>query len=241
MSAILPPTGGFDFDPEILATMASMRPRASGYEEKLREWIKANAEHRVFNAVKLDEETLEMSMLDIIGEDFWTGGGITANRVKSQLDQHKGVKVIKVLVNSPGGDVFEGLAIQSLLKRSGARVEFEIVGLAASAATVITSAGDSIAIHEGALFMIHEAWTFAMGTKRDMRQVADFLEKVDGSILDIYTRRTGRPADELRPLVEATTWMTASEAVEGKFATSVIAAKSADDKPEKKAKAMPQP
>jgi ATP-dependent Clp protease protease subunit len=226
---------------DTLASLSSMRPKASGYESKIREWIKANAEHRAFNATKLADGVLEMNMLDVIGEDWWTGGGITANRVKAQLDQNKDAKTIKVLMNSPGGDAFEGLAIQSLLKRTGARIEIEVIGLAASAATVISMAGDSIAIHEGALFMIHEAWTFAMGTKRDMRQVADFLEKVDGSILDIYARRTGRPAAEITPLVEATTWMTAHEAVAQKFATSVIAAKSGGDKPAAKASATRAP
>lgn len=212
-----------------IEVLAAQRPKGSGYEEKIREWIKANAEHRVFNATKLADGTLELSMLDIIGEDWWTGGGITSNKVKTQLDAHKDAKTIKVLMNSPGGDAFEGLAIQSLLKRTGARIEIEIVGLAASAATVIAMAGDSIAIHEGALFMIHPAWTFAMGNKSDLRKTADFLEKVDGGILDIYARRTGRPADEITPLFEATTWMTAHEAVDEQFATEVIAAKSGSD------------
>ena len=229
-----------DLNPDLEA-LASMRPRSSGFEDEIRKWLKANAEQRVFNAKTDSDGTLELNMLDIIGEDWWTGGGITANRVKAQLDANKGAKTIRVLMNSPGGDAFEGLAIQSLLNRSGARVEFEIIGLAASAATVIAMAGDSIAIHEGAMFMVHEAWTFGVGNKRDLRTTADFLEKVDGSILDVYSRRTSRDRAELSKLVEATTWMTAHEAVEQKFATSVIPAKG-NGKSDKssKAKAMAQ-
>jgi ATP-dependent Clp protease protease subunit len=210
----------FDLD-----TLASMRPRASSFEEKLRGWIKANAEHRAFNATQLADGVLELNMLDVIGEDWWTGGGITSNRVKAALDSNKEAKTIKVLMNSPGGDVFEGLAIQSLLKRTGARIEFEIIGLAASAATVIMMSGDDIKIHEGAMCMVHEAWTWNVGNKRDMRQVADFLDKIDGSIRDIYARRTGRAAEDITRLVEAETWMTAHEAVSEKFATAVIEAK----------------
>ncbi len=221
---------------EFLAARAGAKPRANGYEEKVREWIEANSEQRAFTAVKLADNTLELNMLDVIGRDYWTGGGITAKTVKATLDQNKDAKTIKVLMNSPGGDAFEGLAIQNLLKRTGARIEFEIIGLAASAATVIAMAGDTIAIHEGAMFMIHEAWTFEVGNKRDLRETAAFLEKVDGSILDIYARRTGRTADEITPLVEATTWMTAHEAVTEKFATSVIQAKSGNNT-DKKAKA----
>lgn len=217
--------------------LAAERPKGSDYGDEIRKWIKANAERRVFNAVKLADGTLELSMLDIIGEDYWSGGGITSNKVKAQIDAHKDVKTIKVLMNTPGGDAYEGLAIQSILKRTGARIEIEVVGLCASAGTVIAMAGDSIQIHEGALFMIHPAWTFAMGNKSDLRKTADFLDKVDGGILDIYARRTGRPKDEITPLFEATTWMTAHEAVAEKFATEVIAAKSGGDNKEK-AKAM---
>ncbi len=224
-----------------LEALAAMRPRASGFGDNLRKWLKANAEHRAFNAKTSADGVLELNMLDIIGEDWWTGGGITANRVKQQLDANKDAKTIRVLMNSPGGDAFEGLAIQSLLNRTGARIEFEIIGLAASAATVIAMAGDSIAIHEGAMFMVHEAWTFGVGNKRDLRTTADFLEKVDGSILDVYKRRTGRDTAELSALVEATTWMTAHEAVEAKFATSVIPAKgSGKSDKSSKAKAMAQ-
>lgn len=211
---------------DFLASRAESRPRANGFEEKVREWIQANADQRAFTAVKNTEGVLELNMLDVIGRDYWTGGGITSKAVKATLDSNKDARTIKVLMNSPGGDAFEGLAIQNLLKRTGARIEFEIIGLAASAATVIAMAGDTITIHEGAMFMIHEAWTWDVGNKRDLRETASFLEKVDGSIVDIYARRTGRTADEITPLVEATTWMTAHEAVTEKFATSVIPAKS---------------
>jgi ATP-dependent protease ClpP protease subunit len=167
-------------------------------------------------------ETLELTMLDVVGEDWWTGGGITSKRVQEKLAANPKAKTIKILLNSPGGDAFEGLAIQALLKRHGARVEVEIVGLAASAASVIAMAGDSIAMHEGSLFMIHEPWTFAVGDAGEMRTTAEFLDKVNSSALDVYERRTGRARSEIAKLVNDETWMTAHEAVQEKFATSVI-------------------
>ena len=246
MSAILKTDGALSAAtlPDAFEALAAIRPRsASNFDDKLRDWIKANAEQRAFTAVKSSDGTLELNMLDVIGEDWWTGGGITANRVKQQLDANKDAKSIKVLMNTPGGDAFEGLAIQSLLKRTGLQVDIEIIGLCASAGTVIAMSGNTIRIHEGGMFMIHPAWTVAMGSKSDMRQTADFLEKVDGSILDIYVRRTGRTADDVRTLVEAETWMTAHEAVAEKFATDVIAAKSGESSDAKsgKAKSMTQP
>lgn len=231
-------TDGTDAPAELMLYGSMARRTSNDFEKSLRKWIRANAANRAFNAKMSDDGVLELNMLDVIGRDYWTGGGITAKTVKARLDDNKDAKTIKVLMNSPGGDAFEGLAIQSLLKRSGARVEVEIIGMAASAATVICMAADSISIHEGAMFMIHQAWTWGMGNKKEIREIADFLEKVDDSILAIYARRTGRSIDEIRPMFEATTWMTAEEAVTEKFATSVIAAKSGDDKkPDNKAKA----
>lgn len=200
------------------------RPRSSAFEERLRGWM-ASSERR-FEAKAAEGEVLEMSMLDIVGEDFWTGGGITSKSVQRELDANPKAKTIKILLNSPGGDAFEGLAIQSLLKRHGARVEVEVVGLAASAASIIAMAGDSIAMHEGALMMIHEPWTFTVGNAAEMRTAAEFLDKINASGLDVYTRRTGRDRADVAELVAAETWMTASEAVEQKFATSVIEATS---------------
>lgn len=206
----------------------------SSYKQKLRAWLASN--ERRFDAAANGEE-LELSMLDVIGEDWWTGGGITAKSVKAQLDAHPNAKAIRVLINSPGGDVFEGMAIRSLLKRHPARVEVEVVGLAASAASVIAMAGDSIQMHEGSMLMIHEAWCGCMGQADDMRQTATVLDKINSALLDVYVSRTGRNRDEVQALVAAETWMTASEAVESKFADGVITASPSENKKSGKAKA----
>jgi ATP-dependent Clp protease protease subunit len=205
---------------ETTNTLGFERPHCSAFEERLRAWM-AGSERR-FEANSAAGDVLELQMLDIVGEDFWTGGGITSKSVQKALEQHPKAKTIKVLMNSPGGDAFEGLAIQALLRRHGAKVEVEIVGLAASAASIIAMAGDTIGMHEGALMMVHEPWTFTVGNAAEMRTAADFLDKINASGLDVYTRRTGRERSEVAELVAAETWMTASEAVEAKFASSVL-------------------
>lgn len=196
------------------------RPPTSAFEERLRSWM--DASDRRFEVRQAAPDTLELVMLDIIGEDWWTGGGITSKKVQEKLSGMPKAKTVKVLLNSPGGDAFEGLAIQALLRRHGGRVEIEVVGLAASAASIIAMAGDTIAMHEGSLMMVHEPWTFAIGNASEMRTAAEFLDKVNASGLDVYTRRTGRARDEVAALVAAETWMTAHEAVQQNFATSVI-------------------
>lgn len=197
------------------------RPRSSAFEERLRGWI-ASSERRFEANASANGDVLELSMLDIVGEDWWTGGGITSKVVQEKLSAYPKAKTIKILLNSPGGDAFEGLAVQSLLRRHGARVEIEVVGLAASAASIIAMAGDSIAMHEGSLMMVHQPWTFAVGDADEMRTTAEFLDKVNASGLDVYTRRTGRTREDIAELVSAETWMTAHEAVKEKFATSVV-------------------
>jgi ATP-dependent Clp protease, protease subunit len=213
------------------------RPNQGAFEERLRSWM-ASSERRFEANMAANGDVLELTMLDIVGEDWWTGGGITSKRVQEKLAANPKAKTIKILLNSPGGDAFEGLAIQALLKRHGARIEIEIVGLAASAASVIAMAGDEIAMHEGSLFMVHEPWTWAVGDASEMRTTAEFLDKVNASALDVYERRTGRSRVELAALVGAETWMTAHEAVKEKFATNVV--EGAAPEPATKARAAAQ-
>lgn len=219
-----------------LDSLEDQRPQ-SRYTAKLQKWCEDNAGSRAFAAVR-NGDAVEISILDVIGYDFWTGGGVTSKAIKRELDANKDAKTVKVLINSPGGDVWEGIAIHSMLNRHAGRVEVEVIGLAASAASVIAMAGEAIAMHEGAMMMIHPAWTIAMGNRSDMQSTADFLSKVDASILDIYKRRTGRNSDDVQKMVEAETWMTAHEAVDEKFATVVIPAKSGESKPKQRAKAL---
>lgn len=211
------------------------RPR-SAFEERLRGWMAAS--ERRFEANMAAGDVLELTMLDIVGEDWWTGGGITSKGVQQKLSAYPKAKTIKILLNSPGGDAFEGLAVQSILRRHGAHIQVEVVGLAASAASIIAMAGDDIAMHEGSLMMVHQPWTFAVGDADEMRTTAEFLDKVNSSGLDVYCRRTGRERKDVAELVAAETWMTAHEAVKEKFATNVV--EGAAPEPVAKARAAAQ-
>jgi ATP-dependent protease ClpP protease subunit len=142
---------------------------------------------------------------------------MTAKRFLSEL---KGLDVdaIELHINSPGGSVFDGQAIYSMLKNHKARVDVHIDGLAASIASVIAMAGDTITIPRNALMMIHDPSGFAMGTAEDMRKVATALDKVKGGIIAAYQDRTGKDEAELAELMSAETWMTGDEAVAMGFA-----------------------
>jgi ATP-dependent Clp protease protease subunit len=150
--------------------------------------------------------------------EWW--GGVSAQSLVPQLDQLD-VDVIHLRINSPGGDVFAGQAIAAALERHKAQVVAHIDGLAASAATAIAVAADEVVMAAGAMFMIHNAWTIAIGDKNDFIEVAALLEKVDGTLADRYAAHTGKPVAELKTLMDAETWFTAEEAVEFGFANAV--------------------
>jgi ATP-dependent Clp protease, protease subunit len=128
-------------------------------------------------------------------------------------------------INSPGGDVSEADAIYTALNAHQAKVNVYIDGLAASAASYIAMAGDTIAIAEHAKFMIHNAWGVAIGNAEEMRKLAGVLDKIDTTIRLIYQRRTGNSDKQLRDWMEAETWFTGQEAKASGFADKVIKAK----------------
>jgi ATP-dependent Clp endopeptidase proteolytic subunit ClpP len=158
----------------------------------------------------------EIWIYEQIGEDFWTGGGITAKSFQKEL---AGIKAsqIDLHINSPGGEVFDGITIYNLIKQHPANVTTYIDGLAASIASVIALAGDSVIMAENALYMIHNPWGFAMGDATEMRKTADLLDKVAGSLVTAYTSKTGKPDDDIQTLLDAETWMTAQEAKDAGF------------------------
>ena len=174
--------------------------------------------NRFFMAAKNDD-TLVLSIYDFIGADFWSGGGITASTVQAALDgDHKSVTV---RVNSPGGDAFEGVAIYNLLKSCGKPVNVLVDGLAASAASIICMAGETITMNEGSMMMIHDAQGMAMGNGQDMRKLAETLDQVTGSIADIYVANTGTKKNKVLDMMHAETWMSAQEAKDNGFATAI--------------------
>lgn len=146
--------------------------------------------------------------------------------VKSFLNDLRAVKgdAVHLRINSPGGDVFAGVAIYNALRSSGKKVYVKVLGIAASAASLIAMAGDEIEMPENAMMMIHNPWILASGDADDLRATADVLEKIGESLVGTYAARTGKPADEIRAMLSAETWFTAQEAVDAGFATKMTPA-----------------
>lgn len=169
-------------------------------------------------AVRAAADATEILLYDEIG-----CFGVTAKAFIQALAQ-AGDGPITLRINSPGGDVFDGMAIYNALKARTAPVTVIIDGLAASAGSFVAMAGDKIEMPEASMMMIHRAWGLTAGNAEDMIGTAEVLEKIDGQLADIYAARTGKPAGDMMALMAAETWLTSSEAQEAGFATAVASA-----------------
>jgi len=161
-----------------------------------------------------------ITMFEVIGEDWRSGGGVTAKRISAAL-RSIGNNDVTVKINSPGGDMFEGIAIYNLLRGHPAKVTVEVLGWAASAASIIAMAGDEIRMGLGTFMMVHNAWGVVVGNRHDMREAADLFDGFDGAIADIYEARTGMKRASIEKLMDAETFMGPSEAVKNGFADVV--------------------
>ena len=163
-----------------------------------------------------------INILDPIGYDWWTDSGVTAKSIGNQLNSFGGADIV-VNINSPGGDVFEGLAIYNQLREYTGHITVRVLGIAASAASFIAMAADEVQIARAGFFMIHNAWTIGAGDRNDFRDIADFLEQIDGTIADMYHIKTGIDATELATMMDKETWITGKTAVENGFADTFLA------------------
>lgn len=127
---------------------------------------------------------------------------------------------IDVIINSGGGDVYSGSEIYTSLKTYPGKVNIKIVGVAASAASVIAMAGDYIEMSPTSQMMIHNAWTMAMGDINEMQKTVDMLDSVNKGIANAYINKTGKTEDEILSLMNKETWFNAQDAVEHGFADS---------------------
>jgi ATP-dependent Clp protease protease subunit len=167
-------------------------------------------------------DTATIYIYDII-DSFW---GVSAQDVAQALSGITAPNIV-ARINTPGGDVFEARAIMSLLTEHPANVTVKIDGLAASAGSVIALAGDTVEIADGGFYMIHNAWSFAMGNADELRTTAGLLDKVDGTLIADYAARTGKSNDEVSAWMKAETWFTAQEAVAAGFCNSIMPTSSA--------------
>ncbi|EGT4353074.1 Clp protease ClpP [Cronobacter sakazakii] len=177
-----------------------------------------------------------ISIFDVIGADYW-GEGVTASRIAGALRSLNGADVT-VNINSPGGDMFEGLAIYNLLREYDGKVTVKVLGLAASAASIIAMAGDDVQIGRGAFLMIHNCWVYAMGNRHDLAQIAADMAPFDKAMSDIYQARSGLDAATVDKMMDGETYIGGSEAVEKGFADSLLSADEIADDDESPAAAL---
>lgn len=172
-----------------------------------------------------------ISILDPIGQDPWTGEGVTAKRISAALRAIGADNNVVVNLNSPGGDLFEGMTIYNLLREHKGSVTVKVLGVAASAASIIAMAGDEILIARAAFLMIHDTWVVAVGNRNDLRDIADTLEPFDAAMADIYAARTGLDAKKVGKMMDAETWIGGAAAVEQGFADALLPADEVKDDP----------
>lgn len=169
------------------------------------------------------EDAGTITIYDVIGTDWWTGEGVTAKRISGALRSIGAGKDVTVNINSPGGDMFEGIAIYNLLAAHEGKVTVNVMGLAASAASIIAMAGDTINMGTGSFLMIHNCWAVVIGNQSDLREAADVFAGFDGALADIYHARTGVKKADIADIMEAETWLNAADAIKQGFADGTIA------------------
>lgn len=170
-----------------------------------------------------DEGDNTISVYDVIGEDPWSGNGVTAKRVAAAL-RWIGDRDVIVNINSPGGDLFEGIAIYNLLRAHPREVTVRVMAIAASAASVIAMAGDAIEIARAGFFMVHNAWVMAMGNRHDLKDAAEWLEPFDAAMADVYAARTGQDRKAIDKMMDNETWISGADAIGNGFADSFLPA-----------------
>lgn len=166
--------------------------------------------------VKAEGSGTRIELFDVI-DDYY---GISASDFVAALN---GIKTpeIAMHINSPGGDVFAARAMVAAIAAHPSNITAYIDGVAASAATYVAMACDKVVMQDGAMMMIHKAWSSGYGNASDMRSLGDLLDKIDTSIVNDYARRTNLASDEIKSMMDAETWFDATEAVEKGFADSI--------------------
>jgi ATP-dependent Clp protease protease subunit len=183
--------------------------------------------YRVENKAAADETTVY-----IYDEISWWG--VDAKQFVKDFNEIT-ASTIHLRINSPGGSVFDGTTIYNTIKQHKSKTIIHIDGLAASIASVIAMAGDEVRMAENAFLMIHEPFSLVIGTAKDMRDEADLLDKVGGTIAKTYTQKSGKEDAEIKEMMAAETWMTAEEALENGFIDEI---EKTDEKSDKSAAVM---
>lgn len=186
--------------------------------------IKFSAPSALFKAwdsgIQAKESDNTISILDVIDDDW----GFSTQRMAAAL-RSIGDNDVVVQINSPGGDMYAGIAMYNLLKEHKGKVTVKVLGIAASAASIIAMAGDEREILTGAQLMIHNAWSIIIGNRNDLDAAKSYLRQADEQMATIYSEATGIAKDEVLGMMDKETYLDADAALAAGFATSTSDAK----------------
>lgn len=195
---------------------------------------------KFWNWIKDSDETRTLRLEGPIDEDSFWGDEITPQMFRDELNAGEGD--VTVWINSPGGNVFAAAEIYTMLKDYKGSITVKIDAIAASAASVVAMAGDTVQMSPVAMLMIHDPSTVAMGNTKDMEKAIEVLNEVKESIINAYASKSGLSHARIANLMSNETWMNAKKAVELGFADEILFSKKEDepdsdpanpDKPEK--------
>ena len=180
---------------------------------------------KFWNWIKNEDESVPdigrtLFLNGMISDETWYGDEVTPQLFKDELNAGNGN--ITVWINSPGGDVFAAAQIYNMLRDYKGSVTVKIDGIAASAASVIAMAGDTVCVSPVAMMMIHNPATMALGEAKDMQKAIAMLDEVKESIVNAYEIKTGMSRAKISHLMDAETWMDANSAVEMGFADEIL-------------------
>lgn len=206
--------------------LAALAPAVDFVNEQAQKRPDPAAKPKPLSVRNVSNDTTEIMVYGVIGGGGWFDeGGVTSVQMSDALRDIKSSN-IHVRINSGGGDVFEGVAIHTLLARHPAMVTVFIDGYAASAASFIAMAGDRIVSARNAMMMIHDGMTFTYGGPKTHQRATDLLHKVSDNIADMYALRAGGTAEEWRALMsqndEDGTWYTGAEAMEAGLVDELV-------------------
>lgn len=201
----------------------SRPPRVQAYEPDPTLMDRWNAGLRAADRDGTTDAARVISMLDVIGAGGWTGEGVTARRIAAALRAITADN-ITVDINSPGGDFFEGVAIYNLLRADPRRITVRILGLAASAASVIAMAGDEVRIARSGFLMVHNAWAVSVGNRHDLAEAARLMAPFDAAMAEVYAAKADVDPEVAAEWMDSERWFTGPEAVAAGLADGFLAA-----------------
>jgi len=158
----------------------------------------------------------EIFIYDVIGFPF-----MDVSAFVQELSSIKAPE-ITVRINSPGGNFFDGLTIKNALSSHPAKIITKIEGVAASIASIIALAGDEVQAYDNSMVMIHNAWVLISGNSGDLIDMAAILQKLDGNLLNIYQEASGLAPEDIKSMMDAETWFTATEALDKGFIDTIL-------------------